>query len=129
MSKALPAELPISRHASEIERLLTRSQVVIVAGDTGSGKTTQLPKICLRAGLGRRGMIGHTQPRRLAAMSVAARISAELGASPSSGEDADAAMGECGGRREYIPVGSGLGILPRTPAAARHPAATRVVRT
>ena len=75
----LPTDLPISRHASEIERLLTRSQVVIVAGDTGSGKTTQLPKICLRAGLGRRGMIGHTQPRRLAAMSVAARISAEVG--------------------------------------------------
>ena len=76
---ALPAELPISRHAPEIERLLARNQVIIVAGDTGSGKTTQLPKICLRAGLGRRGMIGHTQPRRLAAMSVAMRISEELG--------------------------------------------------
>ena len=76
----LPAELPISRHASEIEGLLGRNQVIIVAGDTGSGKTTQLPKICLRAGLGRRGTIGHTQPRRLAAMSVAARISEELGA-------------------------------------------------
>ncbi len=108
----LPAELPISRHASEIEGLLARNQVIIVAGDTGSGKTTQLPKICLRAGLGRRGMIGHTQPRRLAAMSVAARISEEL--------NADAAMGVCGGRREYVPVGFGLGVLPRTPAAHPH---------
>ena len=85
---SLPTDLPISRHASEIERLLTRNQVIIVAGDTGSGKTTQLPKICLRAGLGRRGLIGHTQPRRLAAMSVAARIAEEL--------HADAAMGERG---------------------------------
>ena len=76
----LPAELPNSRHAAEIEGLLGRNQVIIVAGDTGSGKTTQLPKICLRAGLGRRGTIGHTQPRRLAAMSVAARISEELNA-------------------------------------------------
>ena len=82
---SLPAELPISRHALEIERLLSRNQVIIVAGDTGSGKTTQLPKICLRAGLGRRGMIGHTQPRRLAAMSVATRISEELGTRPGEG--------------------------------------------
>ena len=90
MSEVRPAELPISRHAAEIERLLTRNQVIIVAGDTGSGKTTQLPKICFRAGLARRGLIGHTQPRRLAAMSVATRIAEEL--------HADAAMGECGGR-------------------------------
>lgn len=78
---SLPVDLPVARHAPEIERLLTQDQVIIVAGDTGSGKTTQLPKICLRAGLARRGMIGHTQPRRLAAMSVAARIAAELEAS------------------------------------------------
>ena len=76
---SLPTDLPIARHAPEIERLLTQNQVIIVAGDTGSGKTTQLPKICLRAGLARRGMIGHTQPRRLAAMSVAARIAEEVG--------------------------------------------------
>ncbi len=83
---SLPTDLPISRHASEIERLLTRNQVIIVAGDTGSGKTTQLPKICLRAGLARRGLIGHTQPRRLAAMSVAARIAEELHAVAAMGE-------------------------------------------
>ena len=76
---SLPTDLPISRHAAEIEGLLARNQVIIVAGDTGSGKTTQLPKICLRAGLARRGLIGHTQPRRLAAMSVAARIGEEVG--------------------------------------------------
>ncbi len=81
----LRPELPITAHAPEIERLLASQQVVIVAGETGSGKTTQLPKICLRAGLGSQGMIGHTQPRRLAAMSVAARISEELGVANGSG--------------------------------------------
>jgi ATP-dependent helicase HrpA len=73
-----PDELPISAHAEEIARLLERHQVIIVAGETGSGKTTQLPKICLRAGLGGERMIAHTQPRRLAARSVAARIAEEL---------------------------------------------------
>ena len=81
----LPSELPISRRAEEIERLLARNQVVIVAGDTGSGKTTQLPKILLRAGLGQKGIIGHTQPRRLAAMSVARRIAEELGVETGGG--------------------------------------------
>ena len=54
-------------------------QVVIVAGETGSGKTTQLPKICLEVGRGREGFIGHTQPRRIAARSVAQRVAEELG--------------------------------------------------
>ena len=74
-----PAELPISEHAEEIGGLLRDHPVVIVAGETGSGKTTQLPKICLKAGFGVRGGIVHTQPRRLAARSVAARISEEVG--------------------------------------------------
>ena len=74
-----PAELPVSENASKLVQLIRDHQVLIVAGDTGSGKTTQLPKICLEAGLGRRGLIGHTQPRRLAASSVAARIAEELG--------------------------------------------------
>ncbi|MDZ7669802.1 MAG: ATP-dependent RNA helicase HrpA [Gammaproteobacteria bacterium] len=77
-----PEELPISAHAGEIRALLERHQVVVVAGETGSGKTTQLPKICLDAGYGRRGMIAHTQPRRLAARSVAARIADEMGVEP-----------------------------------------------
>ena len=74
-----PAELPVSENASKLVQLVRDHQVLIVAGDTGSGKTTQLPKICLEAGLGRSGLIGHTQPRRLAASSVAARIAEELG--------------------------------------------------
>ena len=68
--------LPISAHVDEITELIRNNQVVVVAGETGSGKTTQLPKICLRAG---RRRIGHTQPRRIAARSVAARIADELG--------------------------------------------------
>ena len=73
-----PRELPITGHIDEIIALLRSHQVVIVAGETGSGKTTQLPKACLSAGLGRRGMIGHTQPRRLPARAVAERIASEL---------------------------------------------------
>ena len=73
-----PANLPVSEKAPEIIRLLRENQVLIIAGDTGSGKTTQLPKMCLEAGFGRHGLIGHTQPRRLAAVSVADRIAEEL---------------------------------------------------
>ena len=62
-----PAELPVSENALKLVQLVRDHQVLIVAGDTGSGKTTQLPKICLEAGLGRSGLIGHTQPRRQAA--------------------------------------------------------------
>ena len=78
LTPTFPAELPITEHVEEISDLLTRHQVVIVAGETGSGKTTQLPKVCLLAGFGRNGMIGHTQPRRLAARAVATRIAEEL---------------------------------------------------
>ena len=74
-----PKELPVSGRRDDIAIAIRDSQVVIVAGETGSGKTTQLPKICLELGRGVRGQIGHTQPRRLAARTVAERISAELG--------------------------------------------------
>ncbi|GAA5156850.1 ATP-dependent RNA helicase HrpA [Amycolatopsis dongchuanensis] len=74
-----PAELPVSRRKDDIAAAIRDNQVVIVAGETGSGKTTQLPKICLELGLGVRGQIGHTQPRRLAARTVAERIASELG--------------------------------------------------
>lgn len=80
-----PEDLPVSGRAAEIVTLLGRHQVLIVAGDTGSGKTTQLPKVCLEAGFGVRGLIGHTQPRRLAALSVAARIAQEIGTEPGVG--------------------------------------------
>src|SRR5689334_1997401 len=72
-------DLPVSDRRDEIARAITQNQVVIVAGETGSGKTTQLPKICLELGRGIRGTIGHTQPRRLAARTVGQRIADELG--------------------------------------------------
>ncbi|TFH52651.1 DUF3418 domain-containing protein [Actinomyces viscosus] len=74
-----PEELPVSARREEIAAAIRDHQVVIVAGETGSGKTTQLPKICLELGRGVTGMIGHTQPRRIAARSVAERIASELG--------------------------------------------------
>ena len=79
-----PVELPISEHAEVLQQALCDHQVLVVCGETGSGKSTQLPKICLAAGRGRRGLIGHTQPRRLAARSIAARLTEELRGSPSS---------------------------------------------
>src|SRR5688572_25370598 len=71
--------LPIAARADEIVELIRRHQVVVLAGETGSGKTTQLPKLCLAAGRGAAGMVGCTQPRRIAARSVARRVAAELG--------------------------------------------------
>lgn len=73
-----PKSLPVSQRKAEIQKLLSEHQVIVVAGETGSGKTTQLPKMCLELGFGDLGMIGHTQPRRIAARSVAARIADEL---------------------------------------------------
>ena len=73
-----PLELPVSSRRDEISDAIKNNQVVIVCGETGSGKTTQLPKICLELGRGVAGLIGHTQPRRIAARSVASRIAQEL---------------------------------------------------
>ena len=74
-----PEDLPVSGRRAEIARAIQENQVVIVSGETGSGKTTQLPKICLELGRGSKGLIGHTQPRRIAASSTAKRIAQELG--------------------------------------------------
>jgi ATP-dependent helicase HrpA len=74
-----PPELPISARRDELIEAIRAHQVVIVAGETGSGKSTQLPKLCLAAGRGISGMIGHTQPRRVAARTIAERIASELG--------------------------------------------------
>ncbi|MFI7603207.1 ATP-dependent RNA helicase HrpA [Actinoplanes sp. NPDC049681] len=76
-----PEELPVSARKDDILAAIRDHQVVIVAGETGSGKTTQIPKICLELGRGVRGQIGHTQPRRIAARTVAERIAEELGTS------------------------------------------------
>nr|WP_275298087.1 ATP-dependent RNA helicase HrpA [Halomonas campisalis] len=75
---AYPEALPVAERREDILAALRDHQVVVVAGETGSGKTTQLPKLCLELGLGRRGLVGHTQPRRLAARSVAARLAEEM---------------------------------------------------
>jgi ATP-dependent helicase HrpA len=74
-----PEDLPVSSRRAEIAKAVSENQVVIVSGETGSGKTTQLPKICLELGRGQKGLIGHTQPRRIAASSTAKRIAQELG--------------------------------------------------
>src|ERR1700730_17373081 len=79
-----PAELPVSQHKDEIAEVIRDHQVVVIAGETGSGKTTQIPKICLELGRGVDGQIGHTPPRRLAARTVAERIAEDLG-SPLAG--------------------------------------------
>ncbi|GGG69255.1 ATP-dependent RNA helicase HrpA [Corynebacterium pelargi] len=78
-SMTYPEALPVSAYREELLDVIVNNQVVIIAGETGSGKTTQIPKLCLELGRGRRGLIGHTQPRRLAARTVAERIAEELG--------------------------------------------------
>ncbi|MCP3974015.1 MAG: ATP-dependent RNA helicase HrpA [bacterium] len=75
---AYPPELPITAWRSELKDTITTNQVIIVAGETGSGKSTQLPKLCLELGRGIDGLIGHTQPRRIAARSIAERVAEEL---------------------------------------------------
>ena len=78
VSVEYPEELPISQAREEIKNAIEAHQVVVVCGETGSGKTTQLPKICIELGRGIDGMIGHTQPRRVAARSVATRVAHEM---------------------------------------------------
>ena len=73
-----PESLPVSQNVEKIAKAIDEHQVVIIAGETGSGKTTQIPKICLQLGRGIDGMIGHTQPRRIAARTVASRIAEEM---------------------------------------------------
>lgn len=80
-----PSDLPISECRERVIEAIQQHQVIIVCGETGSGKTTQLPKLCLAAGRGSRGLIGHTQPRRLAARTLADRIASELGTTPGTG--------------------------------------------
>ena len=95
-----PPELPVSQRRDEIAKAIRDHQVVVVAGETGSGKTTQLPKICLELGRGVRGMIGHTQPRRIAARTVAeALVDMALSEDPEGAQPDEIA----GPREEYLP--------------------------
>jgi ATP-dependent helicase HrpA len=105
-----PQELPVSERKDDILAAIRDNQVVIVAGETGSGKTTQLPKICLELGRGVRGAIGHTQPRRIAARTVAERIADELG-SPlrGTGGGGRAAGGAGGGGSGRVGAAGGRG--------------------
>ena len=75
---SLPEELPVAAHEKDILEALQEHPVLVLAGETGSGKTTQIPKLCLKAGFGLRGKIGCTQPRRIAALSVSRRVAEEL---------------------------------------------------
>jgi len=78
LSIQYPEILPVSERVDELKKVISENQVTVIAGETGSGKTTQIPKICLELGYGRKARIGHTQPRRLAATSVATRLAEEL---------------------------------------------------
>ena len=82
MKVEFPEALPIARHRDEIAALIREHPVTIVCGETGSGKTTQIPKICLALGRGNQGLIGCTQPRRIAARSLAHRLQQELPGAP-----------------------------------------------
>ena len=99
-----PAELPITGQRRAIASALERHPVVVVCGETGSGKTTQLPKICLAAGRGAAGWIGHTQPRRIAARSVAARVARELGARVGEGVGSKVRFHDEVGPNTYLKV-------------------------
>ena len=78
MQVTFPAGLPVSERVEEIQKLIAENQVLVLCGETGSGKSTQLPKVCLSLGRGIFGRIGHTQPRRLAARSLASRVASEI---------------------------------------------------
>ena len=101
---AFDADLPVNARRNDIAAAISANQVVIVCGETGSGKTTQLPQICLDLKRGVGGLIGHTQPRRIAARSVAARISAELGREPGSVVGYQVRFHDRAGAENYIKV-------------------------
>ncbi len=95
-------DLPVSEHRGRIAEAIAGHQVTVVCGETGSGKTTQIPKICLSLGRGAAGLIGHTQPRRIAARSVAARIAAELGTGTGPGVGYKVRFGDRTSPHDYL---------------------------
>jgi ATP-dependent helicase HrpA len=119
----IPAELPIADRSAELVTLIQKHQVLVVAGETGSGKSTQLPKICLSAGRGVRGLIGHTQPRRLAARTVAERIAEELGSKVSDAVGYKVRFTDEVSERTYIKLmtdGILLAEIQRDPLLSRY---------
>ena len=99
-----PADLPVTAALEPLRSAIAASQVVIVAGETGSGKSTQLPKLCLELGRGVLGRIGHTQPRRIAARSIARRIAEELGVKPGGVVGVKVRFGDESGRDTLVKV-------------------------
>jgi len=101
---AYPETLPISARKDEIVEAIRRNPVIVITGETGSGKTTQIPKMCLEAGRGLSGMIGHTQPRRIAAIAAARRIAEEMGEAPGRSVGYRIRFDECLGPDPYIKI-------------------------
>ncbi len=99
-----PEKLPVSQHREDLVKAVREHQVIVVCGETGSGKTTQLPKLALEAGQGVRGLIGHTQPRRLAARTVAARIAEEMQTPPGEAAGFKVRFSEKLGPEPYVKV-------------------------
>ncbi|MEY3143838.1 MAG: ATP-dependent helicase HrpA [Planctomycetota bacterium] len=99
-----PAELPVTAALGSLREAIDANQVVIVAGETGSGKSTQLPKLCLELGRGVLGRIGHTQPRRIAARSIARRVAEELGVKPGGVVGVKVRFGDESGRDTLVKV-------------------------
>ena len=126
-----PLELPVSSRRDEIAQAIQQHQVVIVCGETGSGKTTQLPKICLGLGRGVSGLIGHTQPRRIAARAVATRIAQELN-SPLGQVVAPPIWKTCGVfRSDAVPMisGTSFGVVTQTLGTPATSAGMTVINT
>jgi ATP-dependent helicase HrpA len=114
-----PAELPVSARREEIARAIAAHQVLVVCGETGSGKSTQLPKICLSLGRGVRGLIGHTQPRRIAARTLAARVAAELGSAVGATVGYKVRFSEQVGENTYVKLMTDGILLAETQADRR----------
>ena len=113
---SFPEELPVSQRRDEIAEAIEAHRVVVVCGETGSGKTTQLPKICLGLGRGVRGTIGHTQPRRIAARAVATRIAEELGRPLGSGVGYKVRFGDRTGADDHVKLMTDGVLLAETRA-------------
>ena len=110
-----PAELPITPRADEIVAAIRKHQVIVLSGETGSGKSTQIPKMCIQAGRGIDGQIGCTQPRRIAALSLASRVAEELGDTDGTWVSSKIRFQEHGAEDSYIKFMTDGILLAETP--------------